>query len=85
MFDLIVNKIKNLHPNKLVRYGAPFESCQTCDKSDCGDCNTWYSYDFSYVNNEGYGSTVWAPTLTTVSRNFGLNSRGDDYLVTYLE
>jgi hypothetical protein len=77
----LVKKVKALYPNKFVRFGSGF-SVSGADCSDCGDCNSRYMYNYHWVNKEGYGTTAWAPTLTTVSQNFGMN--GNDFIVTYL-
>jgi ribosomal protein L37E len=80
----LIDRIKNLHPKKFIKFGtAPF-SVEASDCSDCGDCNSKYTYDWEWVNREGYGTTAWAPTVLSSSRNFGLNDRGTDFLVTYL-
>lgn len=35
------------------------------------------------MNDEGYGTTAWAPTLLDISRNFGKTEDGR-FIVTYL-
>jgi hypothetical protein len=74
----IINSIKNLHPKKFIKFKkAGFTS-------DCSECNDKSGYDWSWVNDEGYGTTAWAPTYLNSTRNFGLNKDGSDYIVTYL-
>lgn len=84
MLDTLINRIKNLHPKGFIKFDVAGFKAESSDCSDCNDCNTKYTYDWSWVNQEGYGTTAWAPTVTSCSRNFGLNNRGTDYLVTYL-
>jgi len=80
-----INKIKNLHPNKLVKFSRAGFSATATEYSDCGTCNSRATYGWSWVNDEGYGTTAWAPTYLNSTRNFGLNKDGTDYIVTYLE
>jgi hypothetical protein len=35
------------------------------------------------INEEGYGTTAWAPSLLAITRNFGRTEDGD-FIVTYL-
>lgn len=76
----LIKKIRAWYPNKFVAYSG--FSAYAEDSCDCDNCNSRYMYNYQWVNKEGYGTTAWAPTLTTVSQNFGMS--GDDFLVTYL-
>lgn len=84
----LIDKIKNLHPKKYIKFGKSnftdmyVESATDC--SDCGDCNSRYDYNFAWLNDMDYGTTAWAPTLTSVSQNLGMNNSKTDFLVTYL-
>lgn len=53
------------------------------DYTDCGSCRSRRTYDWNWLNRQGYGSTAWAPTLSSISCNFGLNRQGTDYVKTY--
>ncbi len=83
--DNLVNSIKNLHPKKFIKFNKAGFSATESSCSDCGECNSRATYDWSWVNDEGYGTTAWAPTYLTSTRNFGLNKDGTDYLITWLE
>lgn len=84
----LIDKIKNLHPKKFIKFGkrSGFDDMcvATSDCSDCGSCNSRYMYNYAWLNDLGYGSSAWAPTLTSITQNLGMNNDKTDYLVTYL-
>lgn len=81
--DNLANKIKNLHPKRFIKFNkAGFSELER--SKDCSECNSRLEYDWSWVNDEGYGTTAWAPTYLTSTRNFGLNRDGTDYITTWL-
>lgn len=82
MLNTLADKIKNLHPKKFIKISSFKAEGSGC--SDCRECNYRCTYDWSWVNQEGYGTTVWAPTLSSSTRGFGMNDCCDDFLVTYL-
>lgn len=43
-----------------------------------------YEYNIMNVNRDGYGTTAWAPTMTIITQDFGMNNDRSDYLITYL-
>lgn len=68
-----IKKVKSLNSKGIIKF----------NRSGFRDCECKTIPDMQWINDEGYGSSAWAPTLIGTTRNFGLNAEGTDYIKTY--